>query len=127
MVRPPNLTARRRQNRSMPQPLDDVLTEVRALVLGPDLTRAVAAGRRRGQTPSVVRAELRPVTLKAGDRLQIVTNDGPRPYTRNVPPGHEAAAAIDDLLAEPFGNWHVETATTTLQVRVTKKGDAQVH
>jgi SAM-dependent methyltransferase len=34
---------------------------------------------------------------------------------------------VDELLAEPFGNWHVETATTTLQVRVTKKGDAQVH
>ncbi|HET9517263.1 MAG TPA: SAM-dependent methyltransferase, partial [Actinoplanes sp.] len=77
--------------------------------------------------PSVTRAELRPVLLKAGQRLQIVTDDGARPYTRNVLPGADAAAAVDALLAEPFGNWHVQTAATTVQVRVTKKGDAQVH
>jgi SAM-dependent methyltransferase len=111
----------------MPQPLDSALAEVRGLLLDPGLTRAVAAGRRRGHTPSVTRAELRPVTLKAGPHLQIVTDDGSRPYTRNVAPGQEAAAAVDALLAEPFGNWHVETASTTVQVRVTKKGDAQVH
>jgi SAM-dependent methyltransferase len=111
----------------MPQPLADVLAEVRELLLDPGLTRAVAAGRRRGQTPSVTRAELRPVALKGGPRLQIVTDDGSRPYTRNVSPGPEAAAAVDDLLAEPFGNWHVETSSATVQVRITKKGDAQVH
>ncbi|MFE9653878.1 class I SAM-dependent methyltransferase [Micromonospora sp. NPDC006431] len=111
----------------MPEPLDAALTEVRALLLDPALTRAVAAGRRRGERPSVVRAELRPVTLKAGLRLQIATSDGVRPYTRNVAPGAEAGAAVDALLAEPFGNWHVETADTTLQLRVTKSGEAQVH
>jgi SAM-dependent methyltransferase len=111
----------------MPQPLTDVLAEVRSLLLDPGLTRAVAAGRRRGQTPSVTRAEVRPVALKSGPRLQIVTDDGARPFTRNVAPGAEAAAAVDELLAEPFGNWHVETSSATVQVRVTKKGDAQVH
>jgi SAM-dependent methyltransferase len=111
----------------MPQPLADVLAEVRELLLDPGLTRAVAAGRRRGFTPSVTRAELRPVALKAGPRLQIVTDDGARPTTRNVAPGDEAAAAVDSLLAEPFGNWHVETESSTVQVRITKKGDAQIH
>ncbi len=111
----------------MPRLLDDTLADVRALLLDPTLTRAVAAGRRRGHTPSVTRAELRPVTLKGGAHLQIVTDDGSRPYTRNVALGAEAAAAVDALLAEPFGNWHVETTTATVQVRVTKKGDAQVH
>ena len=111
----------------MPQPLADVLAEVRTLLLDPGLTRAVAAGRRRGLTPSVTRAELRPVALKGGTRLQIVTDDGARPFTRNVAPGAEAAEAVDALLAEPFGNWHVETSSATVQVRVTKKGDAQVH
>ncbi|GAA4169622.1 hypothetical protein GCM10022251_62360 [Phytohabitans flavus] len=111
----------------MVRPLDDALAEVRALLLDPGLTRAVAAGRRRGQVPSVVRAEVRPVTLKGGTRLQIVTNDGARPHTRNVVPGPEAGAAVDALLAEPFGNWHVETADATVQLRVTKKGEAQVH
>ncbi|GAA4597024.1 SAM-dependent methyltransferase [Actinoplanes octamycinicus] len=111
----------------MPQPLDQALAEVRELLLAPGLTRAVAAGRRRGQTPSVTRAQIRPVTLKSGPRLQIVTDDGARPFTRNVSPGDEAAAAVDELLAEPFGNWHVETTAATVQVRITKKGDAQLH
>src|SRR3954469_3079792 len=111
----------------MPEPLDAALAEVRGLLLDPALTRAVAAGKRRGLTPSVNRAELRPVALKGGNRLQIVTDDGSRPYTRNVAPGAEAEAAIDALLAEPFGNWHVETAAGTLQGRVTQNGDAQVH
>lgn len=111
----------------MPHQLDAALAEVRALLLDPGLARAVAAGRRRNQRPSVVRAELRPVALKAGTRLQIVTDDGARPYTRNVTPGPEAEAAVDALLAEPFGNWHVETAEQILQLRVTKRGEAQVH
>ncbi|HEY6596815.1 MAG TPA: methyltransferase, partial [Asanoa sp.] len=111
----------------MPEDLTVALAEVRDLLLGPGLARAVAAGRRRGSAPSVVRAELRPVALKAGRRLQIVTNDGARPHTRNVAPGPDADAAVDALLAEPFGNWLVETAGSTVQVRVTKRGQAQVH
>jgi SAM-dependent methyltransferase len=111
----------------MPQTLDTVLAEVRDLLLDPALTRAVAAGRRHGYTPSVKRAELRPVALKSGPHLQIVTDDGARPYTRNVSVGLAAATAVDALLAEPFANWHVETASATVQVRVTKKGDAHVH
>jgi SAM-dependent methyltransferase len=111
----------------MPEPLDAALAEVREVLLGPHLVRAVAAGRRRGQAPSVVRAELRPVTLKGGVRLQIVTTDGVRPHTRNVAPGAETGAAVDALLAEPFGNWHVEAADRVLQLRVTKRGEARVH
>jgi SAM-dependent methyltransferase len=111
----------------MPDALDDALAEVRRLLLDGTLVRAVAAGRRRGATPSVVRAELRPVALKDGPRLQVVTDDGDRPYTRNLPPGPEAAAAVDALLAEPFGTWHVATTDATVQLRVTKKGDARVH
>ncbi|WP_326551262.1 class I SAM-dependent methyltransferase [Micromonospora sp. NBC_01813] len=111
----------------MPHTLVDALADVRALLLGPHLTRAVAAGRRRGTPPSVTRAELRPVALRAGTHLQIVTSDGTRPTTRNLPLGAPAEAAVDELLAEPFGNWHVETTTGTMQLRVTKKGAAQVH
>lgn len=111
----------------MPEDLDAALGAVRDLLLGDDLVRAVAAGRRRGAVPSHVRAELRPVDLAAGRRLQVVTTDGRTPTTRNHPPGPDAAAAVDALLAEPFGNWHVETADRVVQLRVTKKGAAQVH
>ena len=113
---------------SVPTPLPEALAEVRALLLDPDhLVRAVAAGRRRGRTPSVVRAELRPVALKQGRRLQLVTFDGQRPTARNLAYGKPAEQAVDALLAEPFGTWRVEAAEVTLQLRVTKSGAAQVH
>ncbi len=112
----------------MPQPLADALAEIRTALLDPaGLRRAVAAGRRRGENPSWVRVELRPVALKRGGQLQVVTSDGARPATRNVAWGAEAEAAVDELLAQPFGNWHVETATGTVQLRVTKKGEASMH
>jgi len=111
----------------MAVPLETALTEIRAALLDPGLRRAVAAGRRRGAQPRWVRAELRPVRLKAGDRLQLVTSDGQRPTTSNAEPGVPAETMVDELLAEAFGNWHVETATQTLQLRVTKKGEAQLH
>jgi SAM-dependent methyltransferase len=34
---------------------------------------------------------------------------------------------VDDLLDEPFGNWHVDTVTQSHQLRVTKKLEAVVH
>jgi Methyltransferase domain len=107
--------------------LEQALAALRPLLLDVDgLIRAVAAGRRRGQHPEVQRAELRPVELKAGRMLQVVTTDGRTPLTRNHPP-EQAASAVDALLAEPFGNWHVETADRIVQLRVTKAGQAQVH
>jgi len=112
----------------VPEPLEDALAAVRSLLLDVDrLVRAVAAGRRRAAVPEHVRAELRPVDLKAGRRLQVVTTDGRTPLTANHAPGPAAEAAVDALLAQPFGNWHVETLDRVVQLRVTKKGEAQVH
>lgn len=112
----------------MPEPLADALAEVRALLLDADLRRAVAAGRRHGTPrPAWRRAELRPVELKDGRRLQQVCYDERQAHTSNLAYPAEAAAGVDALLAEPYGNWHVESADQTVQVRVTKKGQAQVH
>ena len=108
--------------------LAPALDAVRALLLdaGP-LVRAVASGRRRGQEPpEPERVELRPVDLKAGRHLQAVHRTGPAVRTFNHD-AEGAPAAVDALLAVPFSNWHVETAVETLQVRVTKRGQAQVH
>jgi SAM-dependent methyltransferase len=71
--------------------------------------------------------ELRPVDLKSGRRLQIVTSGSGAPVTRNEDYGPAAEQAVDELLADSFGNWHVQTTTETLQLRVTKKGAAQLH
>ena len=55
-----------------------------------------------------------------------MTYDDRQAFTSNVEP-ENAAAAVQDLLAEPYGNWHVETTAGTTQLRVTKNGEAQVH
>ena len=110
-----------------PEPLQHALAEVRALLLDVDgLGRAVAAGRRRAASPRWRRVELRPVDLKAGRRLQVVQHSDRQATTRNVEPV-AAADVVDELLSEPFGSWHVETATGTVQLRVTKKGKPQLH
>ncbi|MGJ7441271.1 class I SAM-dependent methyltransferase [Aquipuribacter sp. MA13-6] len=110
----------------MPESLDVALAEVRALLLSPDLVKAVAAGRRRGATPRAPRVELRPVTVSAGRRVVLTERHERAPLTRTLD-ADALPGAVDELLAEPFGNWHVDHAGGTLQLRVTKKGEAQVH
>jgi len=111
----------------VPQPLPSVIDQLRADILDArGLVRAVAAGRRRGARPDFRRAELRWIDLRDGRRLQIVTFSEQQAFTR-VLLGAAAVAAVDDLLAQPYGNWHVETVRGTTQVRVTKSGEAQVH
>jgi SAM-dependent methyltransferase len=104
------------------------LTRLRGLVLDDAvLVRAVASGRQKGAQPRWRRVELRYVDLKAGRRLQVTGYDDTQAHTSNHEPGEPARRVVDDLLDEPFGNWHVETTTETHQLRVTKKLEAMVH
>ncbi len=113
----------------MPEPLDAALAALRPQLLDLDtLIRAVASGRLRGgDPPRWRRVELRPVRLKSGVYLQVVLTDGLSPLTHNHAPGADAEAALDAVLAEPFGNWHLDTRRGVVQLRVTKRGQAQVH
>jgi SAM-dependent methyltransferase len=111
----------------MPESLQQALTRLRAMILDDDqLVRAVGTGRRRGQSPPWRRAELRYVDLKSGRQLQVTTYDEAQAHTVNHPLD-SAAQAVDEMLDQPFRNWHVETAEQTVQLRVTKKGEALVH
>jgi SAM-dependent methyltransferase len=114
----------------MSEPLLRVLARMRGHLLDPDtLVKAVASGRQRGQQPGWKRVELRYVDLKAGRHLQVTSYDDTQAHTANhaAPPSTDARDAVDELLDEPFGNWHVETTTQSHQVRVTKKLEALVH
>jgi SAM-dependent methyltransferase len=113
----------------MPEPLDTALLRVRGMLADPaNLVRAVGSGKQRNTTPTVDRIEIRPVNLKAGLHLQVTSFQGPQPTVRNTGLDEEhLAEELDRLLGEPFGNWHVETRSETVQLRVTKKGEAQVH
>jgi SAM-dependent methyltransferase len=109
------------------EPLAPALARVRALLLDEErLLRAVASGRQRGGQPRWRRVELRYVDLKNGRHLQITSYDATQAFTANHR-GEDAERAVDELLAEPFGNWHAHTALEHLQLRVTKKGEAMVH
>ena len=108
----------------MPEALPDALARVRDLVLDDQaLVRAIAAGRRKGQRPRWRRVELRYVDLKAGRHLQVTRYDDTQAHVSNH---RDPAPVLDELAAEPFRNWHVDTTTQTLQLRVTKGGDAVV-
>ena len=114
--------------------MDDELATVRSAILDADhLVRALASGRRKGQPVprvgdrDVRRVEVRVVDLKAGRHLQVTSYDATQAHTSNHRLGEAAEAAVDALLAEPFANWHVDTATATLQLRVTKKGVPLLH
>jgi SAM-dependent methyltransferase len=112
----------------VPEPLLHALARTRGLLLDPaSLERAVATGHQRGRTPRWRRVELRYVDLKAGRRLQVTAYDATQAHTSNHEPGAAAAEAVDALLDQPFGNWHVQTTTQTLQLRVTKRLEALVH
>jgi hypothetical protein len=110
----------------VPTPLDAALLRVRQAILDEHrLVRAVASGRRSGQSARWLRAEVRPVALKAGDRLQITTFDARQAFTANHT-WAEADEPVAALVAEPFASWHVELVDETLQVQVTRRGAAIV-
>lgn len=117
----------------MSEPLLRALNRMRGHLLDPDaLVKAVASGRRKGEQPAWRRAELRYVDLKAGRHLQVTTYDETQAHTANhavAPSDGQSPArdAVDALLDEPFGNWHVDTTTQSHQLRVTKKLEAVVH
>ncbi|WP_322921080.1 class I SAM-dependent methyltransferase [Nocardioides renjunii] len=109
-------------------------SRLRAALLDADqLVRGLASGRRRGQPAPVTggrevqRLELRVVDLRAGRHLQVTSYDATQAHTANHLLGEAAETAVDELLAQPFANWHVETATETHQLRVTKKGVPMLH
>jgi SAM-dependent methyltransferase len=110
----------------MAEPLLRALSRLRSEILDDEhLVRALASGRRRGQpNPRWRRIELRYVDLKAGRHLQLTAYDDTQAHVSNHADPREV---LDDLLEEPFANWHVETTTHTHQLRVTKKGQALLH
>ena len=110
----------------MAEPLLPALSRLRSEILDDEhLVRALASGRRRGQPePRWRRIELRYVDLKAGRHLQLTAYDDTQAHVSNHADPREV---LDELLDEPFANWHVETTTQTHQLRVTKKGQALLH
>jgi len=98
----------------------------RRLLDADDLVSASAGGAVRGENPQWRRIEVRPVALKDGQRLQVVTFDERQSFTTNHQWGADAERVVDGLLAEPFGHWHVATTKDEFGFRISKGGRVMV-
>lgn len=110
----------------MPIPLPDAMALVRELLTDLEsLVDAKAAGRRRGQEPPA-KSHIRPVEIKGTLCGQVIDEDPAGPRTQNYGPD-EWSTAVAELSDRPFGNWRIETTTEIVQIRVTKRGEGQIH
>jgi hypothetical protein len=107
--------------------LDQARAEALALIQPDRLVRATLSGRIRGEDrPAYRRVEIRFVDLRQGLRLQVTRYDETQAFISNVEP-ERGSDEVAGLLVEPYANWHVETTTETVQVRITKAGNPMVH
>ena len=88
------------------------------------LVRVVLSGERRNMVPPAERIDIRPVLIKEKLMLQIASNDGRAVTTKNI---DFDSTVISDLLDSGFANILVESTDSAISIRVTKKGEAQIH
>lgn len=105
----------------------DSLQAIHSAVLTPEtLVRAVFSGARRGQSLPWQRVTIRPVTLKSGMVLQFSYFDAAKDITKNYG-SEEARVYLDELLAFPFKNIHIETVHETVHYQFSKKDRLLTH
>lgn len=88
------------------------------------LVRVVLSGRRRNMSVPFERIDIRPVSIKGGLALQISQNDGRVTTTKNLEAKDFDAKAYLEM---GYANILVEHTSGALTIRITKKGEAQVH
>jgi len=88
------------------------------------LVRVVLSGRRRNMSVPFERIDIRPVLIKDEISLQISQNDGRAMTTKNIAPKEFDAKSYLNL---GYANILVEHINGALTIRITKKGEAQLH
>jgi hypothetical protein len=105
--------------------LEVALKSARQIIADPSkLVRIVLSGRRRNMTVPFERIDIRPVLIKGAITLQVAQNDGRITTTKNVEVNSFDA---NSYLEMGYANILVEHTEGALTIRITKKGDAQVH
>jgi SAM-dependent methyltransferase len=103
---------------------EDYVERVRESILaGESFVRATFSGRQSGATLEWVRVVVRPVRINGALHWQVSRFDEEKDNTKNYTAA-DVAGKVDELLALPFKNLHVETMAGSLDVRITKKGKA---
>jgi len=101
---------------------------VRAALLDEaNLIRALATGRARGRSPQWRKVELRPISVKAGARLQVTRYTATQAFAANYEwLSPELEAVIDELLAEGFAQWSVELPGERIRMRTNASGGSSL-
>ncbi len=100
--------------------LPDAIAQLVEKITSPQFVRAVLSGQRRNLQTQYLRIDIKPVLLKDGLRLQIVSSDGKKNFTKNVAADFDFA----QLLNSGYANLLVDTETESFQVKVSKKDEA---
>lgn len=89
-----------------------------------NLVRVVLSGRRRNMHTLHERVDMRPVLIKEVLHIQVSHSDGRQMTTKNYLPPQTPFA---ELIRSGYANILLEGTSETLNVRITKKGEALVH
>ncbi len=100
--------------------LPDAIAQLVEKITSPQFVRAVLSGQRRNLQTQYLRIDIKPVLLKDGLKLQIVSSDGKKDFTKNVAVDFDFA----QLLNSGYANLLVDTETESFQVKVSKKDEA---
>ncbi len=100
--------------------LPDAIAQLVEKITSPQFVRAVLSGQRRNLQTQYLRIDIKPVLLKDGLSLQIVSSDGKKDFTKNVAADFDFA----QLLNSGYANLLVDTETESFQVKVSKKDEA---
>jgi len=105
--------------------LEDVFTELAEKFDDTkSLVRVVLSGRRRNMQTAHERIDMRPVLIKDSIAIQVSHSDGRQMTTKNYEP---AQAPFTELLRSGYANILLEQTHQSINVRITKKGEALVH
>jgi len=88
------------------------------------LVRIVLSGRRRNMSVPFERIDIRPVLIKDEITYQVMQNDGRITTTKNISPKEFNPRLYLEM---GYANILVEHTNGALSIRITKKGEAQVH
>ena len=100
--------------------LPDAIAQLVEKITSPQFVRAVLSGQRRNLQTQYLRIDIKPLLLKNGLKLQIVSSDGKKDFTKNVAADFDFA----QLLNSGYANLLVDTETESFQVKVSKKDEA---
>jgi SAM-dependent methyltransferase len=87
--------------------------------------RLTASGRTRGSGAPWIKVVVRPVLVRGRRRIQFSYFDGKKDITKSYF-GDELTGKLDELLAMPFRQFHLQSTTGDLYVRISKQGKVLV-